>query len=163
MRKNNFWNRLFHKSEINENQRQYRLYKRQVDTGQDFIVALEGAGNLCSLLGIHKDACGTGFNSKNLGPDKYGMFRCSNILTMTSDQVFLGGIYGLSTHPIQFWEQHRDESLGVNGFGIDENRSLYGIVLDQYRYHLISNIGLMVRIARMSIPDYENNGYASSF
>ncbi len=159
MRRNNFWNRLFHRSEVDENQRQYELYRKQMETGQDFIVALENARDLRTLWRIHKDAYGTGFVHKNLGPDRYGMFRCSNILTMTPGQVFLGGIYGLSTCAIPFWEQCRDEPFGANEFGIDENRSLYGMILDQYRHHLISNIGLMDRIARMSVPDYENNGY----
>jgi hypothetical protein len=38
-------------------------------------------------------------------PDKYGMFRTSNIATMSMDEVFLGDIYGTLT----FWLSYQDE------------------------------------------------------
>lgn len=41
-------------------------------------------------------------------PDKYGMFRTSNIATMSMDEVFLGDIYGLLTHSLSFWLSHQD-------------------------------------------------------
>lgn len=40
-------------------------------------------------------------------PDKYGMFRTSNIATMSMDEVFLGDIYGLWT--LTFWLSCKDE------------------------------------------------------
>ena len=42
-------------------------------------------------------------------PDKYGMFRTSNIATMSMDEVFLGDIYGLWTHSLSFWLSYQDE------------------------------------------------------
>ena len=42
-------------------------------------------------------------------PDKYGMFRTSNIATMSTDEVFLGDIYGLWTHSLSFWLSYQDE------------------------------------------------------
>lgn len=42
-------------------------------------------------------------------PDKYGMFRTSNIATMSMDEVFLGDIYGLWTHTLTFWLSCQDE------------------------------------------------------
>ena len=42
-------------------------------------------------------------------PDKYGMFRTSNIATMSMDEVFLGNIYGLWTHSLPFWLSYQDE------------------------------------------------------
>lgn len=42
-------------------------------------------------------------------PDKYGMFRTSNIATMSMDEVFLGDIYGLWTHTLTFWLSYQDE------------------------------------------------------
>lgn len=41
-------------------------------------------------------------------PDKYGMFRTSNIETMSMDEVFLGDIYGLGTHSLSFWLSYQD-------------------------------------------------------
>lgn len=40
-------------------------------------------------------------------PDKYGMFRTSNIATMSMDEVFLGD--GLWTHTLTFWLSCQDE------------------------------------------------------
>lgn len=40
-------------------------------------------------------------------PDKYGMFRTSNIATMSMDEVFLDD--GLWTHTLTFWLSYQDE------------------------------------------------------
>lgn len=40
-------------------------------------------------------------------PDKYGMFRTSNIATMSMDEVFLGD--GVWTHTLTFWLSCQDE------------------------------------------------------
>lgn len=60
----------------------------------------------------------------NLNPDKFGMFRCDNILTMKPTDVYLGNIYGLHTKELPFW------------IGKDEEH----LVLNQYRSHLINNL-----------------------
>lgn len=156
MKKNNFWNCLFHKNEVIANQNQYELYKKLFKTANDYIIAIKNTKDLITLLNLHKDIYGSGF-TKNLGPG--AMFRCSDIATMTPHQVFLGGIWGLNTNAIPFWEQYVDEPYGVNGFGIDENTSLYGMILNQYKNHLISNITAMYHIALKEIPEYESRGY----
>lgn len=61
---------------------------------------------------------------------------------MTPDQIYLGGIWGLFTHSIPFWEE---DKYGCNGFGIDENLSLYEMIVDQYRKLLSSNIRAMFK------------------
>lgn len=159
MKKNNFWNRIFHKKEVIANQKQYELYKKQFETAQEFIVAIKHTKDLRTLLNLHKDAYGSGFNHKNLGPDKYGMFRCKSISEMNAHQVYLGGIYGLNTCAIPYWEQYTDEPYGVNGFGINENQPLYELLLNQYKNHLISNITAMYHTALREIPEYESRGY----
>lgn len=156
MKKNNFWNHIFHKNEVKANQKQYELYKEQYNTAQEFIVAIKHTKDLKTLVCLHKDVYGSGF-TKNLGPG--AMFRCSDIATMTPHQVFLGGFWGLNTNAIPFWEQYVDEPYGVNGFGIDENQSLYEMILNQYKNHLISNITAMYHIALKEIPEYESRGY----
>ena len=42
-------------------------------------------------------------------PDKYGVFRTSNIATMSMDEVFLGDICWLWTHTLPFWSSCQDE------------------------------------------------------
>lgn len=158
MKKNNFINRIFHKKEVALNKEQLSKDIQLVEFSDEFIKSLVKANDLITLMNIHKDAYSSGF-TKNLEPSEYGMFRCKSISEMNSHQVFLGGIYGLTTNSIAFWEQYKDEPYGVNGFGIDENYSLYKIILDQYRNHLKRNIGAMVNIAKKEIKEYELCGY----
>lgn len=84
-------------------------------------------------MNIHKDAWGTGFQNENIGP--YGVFRTLDIPSMTPDQIYLGGIWGLVTKPVSFWEERKEDKYG---FGIDENLSLYEMIVDQYRKLLTS-------------------------
>lgn len=159
MKRNNIWNRLFHKTEIKENKKKMSIYVKQRESGQSFINAIKNCDSLITLMYIHKDAWGNGFQNKNIGPDPYGIFRTSDILTMIPDEVLLGGIYGLNTDPIPFWELHKNEKYGYNGFGIDKNYSLYKIILDQYKNLLLSNIRYMLKIADMNYPYYKSCGY----
>lgn len=159
MKRNNIWNRLFHNSEIKNNKEQMSIYVKQCELGQSFINAIKDCDSLINLMYIHKDAWGNGFQNKNIAPCLYGIFRTSNILTMVPCEVFLGGIYGLNTNPIPFWEAHKNDKYGCNGFGIDKNDSLYEIVLNQYKNLLLSNIRYMIKVANMNCPYYKGCGY----
>ena len=159
MRKNNAWNRLFHKAEVQENIKQMSIYTKQCLEGQRFLDKIEGPNTLITLMNIHKDAWGTGFQNKNIGPCPYGVFRTLDIPSMTPDQIYLGGICGLFTHSIPFWEEHKEAKYGCNGFGIDENLSLYEMIVNQYRKLLSSNIRAMFNKARNNYPYYKSLGY----
>lgn len=78
-------------------------------------------------MNIHKDAWGTGFQNENIGP--YGVFRTLDIPSMTPDQIYLGGIWGLVTKPVSFWEERKEDKYG---FGIDENLSLYEMNIENF-------------------------------
>lgn len=110
-------------------------------------------------MNIHKDAWGTGFQNENIGPCPYGVFRTLDIPSMTPDQIYLGGIWGLVTKPVSFWEERKEDKYGCNGFGIDENLSLYEMIVDQYRKLLSSNIRAMFNKARNNYPYYKSLGY----
>lgn len=159
MRKNTWWNRIFHKSEIRDNFLCYQQYKKQYKLGPEFFEALNKASDLPHLLAIHKDAWGSGFQNKNLGPDQFGMFRTTDILTMNEHQVYLGGIYGLDTAAIAYWEMYRDEPFGSNGFGISEDANLYQIIVEQYKRHLYSNFKAIWDEAATNLTHYEVRGY----
>lgn len=156
MRKNNAWNRLFHKAEVQKNVKQMSIYTKQCLEGQGFLYEIEGSNTLITLMNIHKDAWGTGFQNENIGPCPYGVFRTLDILSMTPDQIYLGGIRGLATKPVSFWEEHKEDKYG---FGIDENLSLYEMIVDQYRKLLSSNIRAMFNRARNNYPYYKSLGY----
>lgn len=159
MRKNNIWNRLFHKAEVQKNMKQMSIYTTQCLEGQRFLDAIQDCKSLITLIDIHKSIWEAGFQNENIGPCPYGIFRTLDIPSMTPEQVYLGGIWGLFTHPISFWEQHKEDKYGGNGFGIDENLSLYEIIVDQYRKLLSSNIRAMFNKARCSYPSYKISGY----
>lgn len=159
MRKNNIWNRLFHNSEIKKSKEQLAIYKRQLNAGQNLIDSIKEAKSLYSLLQIHKTAWGAGFRSYNLNPCPHGMFRTHDILKMTPDEVYLGGIYGLFTKNIFFWENHKEDKYGVNGFGIRGDMLIYDIILNQYKQHLLYSIKSLFEIANKEYPKYKRLGY----
>ena len=159
MRKNNIWNRLFHKAEVQENIKQMSIYTKQCLEGQRFLDKIEESNTLITLMNIHKDAWEIGFQNENIGPCPYGVFRTLDIPSMTPDQIYLGGIWGLVTKPVSFWEEHKEDKYGCNGFGIDENLSLYEMIVDQYRELLSSNIRAMFNKARNNYPYYKSLGY----
>lgn len=159
MRRNNTWNRLFHKAEVKENQKQHDIYLKQCLEGQRILDALEDCKSLITLVSIHKDAWGTGFQNENLGPCPHGYIRTTDIPTMTPDQIYLGNRWGLTTHNIPFWEEHKGEKYGANGFGLDPELDLYEMILNQYKGFLTSNIRSMFNKARVHYPEYKRLGY----
>lgn len=60
-------------------------------------------------------------------PDKYGMFRTSNIATMSTDEVFLGDICGLWTHSLTYWLSSKNEDA-------------VSVITDQYYYQVLGGI-----------------------
>lgn len=68
-------------------------------------------------------------------PDKYGVFRTKDIATMSPDDVFLGGIYGLFTQDITMWELYKKN-----------DKEAYNIVLNQYYNLLKSGKFIMLQI-----------------
>jgi hypothetical protein len=54
------------------------------------------------------------------------MFRTADINDMTKDEVYLGNINGLFTHPLTFWESQDDQDA-------------YKTVFRQYQFHLLTN------------------------
>ena len=96
---------------------------------------------LSNILEVHKKAWKNGVRNANIGPCSYGMYRTENIENMSPSEVYLGGIYGLSTKSMNFWESMGyNEPYGANGFGIDpEIKLLPCIIVPQYKGQLESN------------------------
>ena len=96
---------------------------------------------LMSIFNVHKKAWANGVRNKNIGPCEWGMYRTENINQMTPNEVYLGGVYGLFTKNINFWESlGYDAPYGANGFGIDpEIKLLPCIIVPQYKGQLESN------------------------
>ena len=159
MRRNNMWNRIFHNKEIKKNIAECNKFLKWNNQGQQFLDAIGKAISLYRVLDIHRDAWGTGFQNENIGPCAYGMFRTKDISKMTAEEVYLGGIWGLCTYNLPFWEKHKDDKYGCNGFGIDDNTSLYKLILNQYKNILTSNIEAMMQQAKAELHLYAQAGY----
>lgn len=159
MRKNNWFNRTFHSKEVEANQaeatKQTALYARRYEVLKD----IEAATTLEQLLALHQKVWSEGYQNANIGPCSYGMFRTENIETMRPEEVYLGGIWGLVTKSIPFWEARKEDDYGSNGFGIDPETKLYDIIMRQYRNHLKSNIISITADAKLLIDEYRSKNY----
>lgn len=94
-----------------------------------FINQIKETKSLYFLLNIHKLIWALGLRNRNIGPDKFGMFRTDDIIKMTSKEVYLGNIHGLFTRTLSDWSNNSKEE--------------YQIVLEQYKNHLISNLNVI--------------------
>lgn len=134
--KDNWWNRIFYRKTLKAwKDKVHRILGWFPQLEQD----LREAKTLSQLLEVHKKAWNLGFQNPNLAPLEWGMFRTKSIPEMTPDEVYLGGIWGLSTKNIPFWEENKSETMAGNGFGIDDDKLIYEIIMSQYRNYLRSN------------------------
>lgn len=93
---------------------------------------LDSANGLDDLLNIHRAAWNGGIRNANIGPNEYGMFRCSDISKMDGHQVFLGNVNGLFTNSLSRWSAwHESGDLPDND---------YSVLVEQYRSILRSNV-----------------------
>ncbi len=148
--KNNTWNRIFRRNTVKKCQVQANIYLVQCLEGQNFLEAIDKAESLGQLLNLHKDAWGSGFQCDNLVLGEF--FRTKSIENMVPGEVYLGNIYGLNTHTIPYWEEHKEEKY--NDF-----KTVYDIVLSQYKQLLRSNINYLFAVAKSELPVYKRLGY----
>lgn len=94
-----------------------------------FIEALKEADTLSEVFVLHMKIWGAGIRPHNIGPDRYGMYRTNDILTMTPDEVYLGAICGLNTHSLSYWEKYSES-----------DPTAYKQVLCQYKSQLLCNL-----------------------
>lgn len=71
---------------------------------------------------------------------------------MVPGDVYLGNISGLYTHTIPYWEEHKEEKY-------DDSKTVYDVVLTQYKRILLSNINYLFAIAKQELPAYRRLGY----
>lgn len=146
--KNNIFNRIFRRKKLTEYLRKLDKSKALVGWYPHLEERLKAATSLEQLLAIHKDAWNLGFQSPNLGPCPWGMFRTKSISEMTPEEVYLGGIWGLSTNNIPFWSENKNETMAGNGFGINDDKLIYELIMQQYRRHLRSNFNVLAEKAK---------------
>lgn len=159
MRKNNWFNRTFHSKEVEANQaeatKQTALYARR----EEILDWIKSASTFEQLLDLHKKVWNEGYQNANIAPCSYGMFRTKDIDLMKPEEVYLGGVWGLTTRNIPFWEARKEDKYGANGFGISPEVTLYDLIVGQYRNHLLSNIRAIAMNAKQMIDEYCDSGY----
>lgn len=158
--KNNLWNRTFHKKEVLKTQNEYNTAHNLIKEAPTLLLQISNAQTLMRLLELHQRAYELGF--RNNAIDVNLTFRAKSIPTMTAHQVYLGGIYGLNTYALAFWEQYVNEPYGVNGFGIREDYPLYKIILNQYQSILTNAINSIVEESKIKINNLNKQNYGLS-
>ena len=153
MKTNNLFNRIFHKKELAELKKQALIYKKQLEYGVQIIVAIHKCNSLTKLVELHKLAWANEFKNENLAPQRYDMIRSNSIEELTPNQVFLGGIWGLNTYSIPFWEEYKDHKYGCNG--LDPNTDLYTLILNQYKGLIVSNVQSLYQKAKNEYSKYK--------
>ena len=154
--KQNLWNRIFHKKQLQQQRQEMERLKRVINTADDFLQQLNICTDLQVMVHLHKDLWGSGIRNKNIGPCEYGMFRTKDILTMKPEEVFLGDIFGLWTFSIPIWEQQKENKFGESAvqWGLSPDITLYEVVCNQYRNLLVSNVTAIRKEAEASLSQY---------
>lgn len=159
MIKNNWFNRTFHGKKVEEFQKVATKATALYALRNELIKRLTAINDLNELLAFHKEIWNLGYRNANIGPCSYGIFRTDKIEDMLPEEVYLGGIWGLFTKSIPFWEERRNDKYGYNGYGIEPDTSLYTMIVDQYRSHLRSNLNAIAVAAKKEIDKYVMLGY----
>lgn len=153
MKKNNIWNKIFHRKDLNKNVENLIKAKRIYNNSEDWLYQVGQANTLSELMILHKRLWREGYQNRNLCPDQYGMFRTEDINTMTIDQVYIGSeSYEINTFTIEWWEHHTDVPY-------NDKVTCYDIIFNIYKNLLISNIKELSSIARLNIEEFIKNGY----
>lgn len=142
--KDNLFNRIFRRKALKAQREEKKRCERIVGFYKEALEKIKEANSLVKLVDVHKWIWSKGFQNYNLGPCEWGMFRTESIPEMKPEEIYLGGIYGLFTKPIPFWENRsRDELYGVSGyetFGVYPETPIYEIIVNQYKDMLDTNV-----------------------
>ena len=138
--RNNLWNRIFRSKALKKYQEWKETAMAIIGWNHQLNEDLKRAKTLQELINVHKYAWEIGYQNSNLEPCAWGMFRCKSIPELTLDNLYLGNIWGLWTNNGRFWEEHKDETMAGNGFGIDPEKKIYDLIMLQYRRYLRLNI-----------------------
>ena len=157
MKENNWFNRIFFKDTLLREKNKYRKLKIMLSEYPELMDKVINAKNLLNIYTLHLKLWASGFRNKNLAPCEWGMFRTKDISTMTPDQVFIGGVFGLNTHNIPSWDAcDKNEIYGPNGFGLQKDAKVYDIIVDLYRNVLKCNLESIKEDAEEFTTEYEN-------
>ena len=149
--RNNLWNKIFHSKKLKEYKEWKKIAAAIIGWNKQLNEDLTRAKSLQDLINVHKHAWEIGYRSANIAPLEWGMFRCKSIPELTLETLYLGDIWGLWTNTGRYWEEHKKETMAGNGFGINEDKLIYDIILEQYKRHLRSNFNVICDLTTKDI------------
>ena len=161
--RDNWRNRLFHNGQMRRQQKEKERLKVLTKTADDFLQRLATCADLREMMHLHKDMWGKGIRNRTIAPNRNGIFRTKDILTMKPEEVFLGDLYGLWTFTIPTWEQQKGNRYGSGAaqWGISPDITLYEIVCGQYRRLLVAAVTAIRNEAETSLRQYWQDGKKS--
>lgn len=161
--KNNLFNRIFRRKALKAQCEEKKRCERIVGFYKEALEKIKEANSLVKLVDVHKWIWSKGFQNYNLGPCEWGMFRTKSIPEMKPDEVFLGGIYGLYTKPIPFWESHKEPygASGYESFNVYPETPICEIMLNQYKDMLRTNVNAIYNHACDYLFSIRKNGSKS--
>lgn len=119
----------------------------------DFRNRLDSMHSLMDMINIHKDIYRE-FKFPALEVSPWGHFRASSVEELDANNVYLGGIYGLFTNTVAYWELNKNSKYGVNNFGVNPEVFNYTLIRDQY-YMIMSN-AINAELVAIKIMRIEN-------
>lgn len=78
------------------------------------------------------------------GRTKFGWNRTEIGEVVTPENIFLGDVFGLFTHPVSFWKKRKCEEKGGWGFPRMEHLNSYDVVANQSLVFLKAHIDSMI-------------------
>ena len=135
--KNSLYNRIFRFRDLAD--QRWKVTNQLALTGR-YLNKIAECKSLMECFELHKDMWNKGFQNKNLGPDKFGMFRTEDITKMRPSEVYLGNIYGLFTKSISDWKRYEKEPIRGNDWHVPPETTIGELLVDQYKRILRSNI-----------------------
>ena len=94
--------------------------------------ALQNKIDFNALILIHKDMFYRHCLPAKCDADEYGMYRVKSIADLDRTNIYLGGVFGLTTHTISEWQAMDQADSSV----ADAVRTVY----NQYHWQLLGNV-----------------------
>lgn len=90
--------------------------------------------------------CALNLHFEKAGRNEFGFNRTKYGETVTDNNVFLGGIFGLNTHSVSFWEMRKNGNRGGWGFAHMEKFNSHDVISWQASNFLNDHLPPIIKI-----------------
>lgn len=159
MKRNNWFNRLFFAQEVKNNKKHLKHLEKLYHLAEEMRQMIRETSTLAETIHAHQCIYKNGYCNDQTSPCEWGMFRCDSIENLNMNNLYLGNIYGLFTKPGCYWENHKEDTYGVDSYGIKADTLLYNIVLNQYKNVLINAVSEIAWKTGIEISKLKSHKY----